>query len=166
MTAVDKIVIVGGGLGGAKTAEALREHGYSGTITLPSAETHLPYERPPLSKSYLTGASPFEDALVHPADWYREHNIDLRLGTRATAVDAAAHQVQLADADTSLRTCQAVQLATTGCCWPPGRSHAGCPYRARTDTEGVLHLRSREDADAIRTHLGKGNDSRSSAPAG
>ena len=61
------IVIVGGGLAGAKTAQGLRDQGYAGPLTLIAAEPHLPYERPPLSKDYLMGKSSFHDALALPA---------------------------------------------------------------------------------------------------
>jgi 3-phenylpropionate/trans-cinnamate dioxygenase ferredoxin reductase component len=91
------IVIVGAALAGAKTAEALREQGYDGPVTLIGAESHLPYERPELSKGYLAGTTEREKVFVHDADWYRDHDIELRLGIAATAIDAGAHQVTLAD---------------------------------------------------------------------
>ncbi|SFS00700.1 Reductase C-terminal [Agrococcus baldri] len=81
------IVIIGAGLAGATAATELREQGYEGEIVLIGAETTPPYERPPLSKGYLLGNDEFDTALVHPESWYAEHDIDLRLGTRATAID-------------------------------------------------------------------------------
>jgi len=66
--APSSVVIVGGGLAGAKTAEALREKGYDGPVTLVGAESHLPYERPPLSKDYLAGKAEFDAAVVHPQE--------------------------------------------------------------------------------------------------
>lgn len=77
---IPHIVIVGGGLAGAKTAQALRDQGYEGAVTLISAEAHPPYERPPLSKSYLMGQTPFEEALALPEQWYADHEVHLRLG--------------------------------------------------------------------------------------
>ncbi|MGH3179834.1 MAG: FAD-dependent oxidoreductase, partial [Streptosporangiaceae bacterium] len=65
MSTPQHVVIVGGGLAGAKTAEAVRTEAFTGEVTLFAAESHLPYERPPLSKGYLAGGSSFEDALVH-----------------------------------------------------------------------------------------------------
>ena len=59
-----------------------------------------PYERPPLSKAYLAGQAPFEDALVHPLPWYGEHDVDLRLSTTATAFDKDGHTVTLSDGTT------------------------------------------------------------------
>src|SRR6184192_1936184 len=93
----DSILIIGGGLAGAKAAEALRERGYRGSVTLISNEAEPPYERPPLSKSYLAGESPFDAALVHPQSWYAEHDVNLLLNTNATAIDPATHTVTLDD---------------------------------------------------------------------
>ncbi|MFD7736070.1 NAD(P)/FAD-dependent oxidoreductase [Kitasatospora phosalacinea] len=89
------IVIVGAGLAGAKAAEALRAEGYRGPVTLVGDEAERPYERPPLSKGYLLGKEEKEKVYVHPADWYGQHEVTLRLGTTATAVDPAGHTVTL-----------------------------------------------------------------------
>lgn len=70
MNEPENVLIVGSGLAGAKTAEALRGGGFGGDITIVGTESRLPYERPPLSKGYLSGASSFEDALVNSGDWY------------------------------------------------------------------------------------------------
>jgi NADPH-dependent 2,4-dienoyl-CoA reductase/sulfur reductase-like enzyme len=146
MTSPQRIVIVGGGLAGAKAAEALREQGYSGSLTLVGDEPHLPYERPPLSKGYLAGKSPFEDAVVHPREWYDEHSVDLRLGTHARSVDSAAHEVTLTDGD--VLAYDKLLLAT-----------GAVPRRLDVpgaDAGGALYLRRREDADAIRSAFGPG----------
>jgi 3-phenylpropionate/trans-cinnamate dioxygenase ferredoxin reductase subunit len=95
-----RIVVIGGGLAGAKAVEALRSQGFTGTLTLIADEADLPYERPPLSKDYLQGAAPFEKAIVHSAEWYLEHDVDLKSGTAAMSVDRDAHQVTLADGAT------------------------------------------------------------------
>lgn len=63
-------------------------------------EEELPYERPPLSKGYLLGKDPREKIFVHPAEWYQEQRIDLRLGTAVTDLDPAAHRLTLADGST------------------------------------------------------------------
>ncbi|MBP2331077.1 3-phenylpropionate/trans-cinnamate dioxygenase ferredoxin reductase subunit [Kibdelosporangium banguiense] len=90
-------VIAGGGLAGAKGAEALRDQGFDGDIVLVADESHRPYERPPLSKDFLAGKAERDSVFVHDENWYAEHNVDLRLGVAATAIDRAAHQVRLAD---------------------------------------------------------------------
>ena len=88
-----EVVVVGAGLAGAHVVTTLREEGYTGPVTLVGDEPDPPYERPPLSKGFLQGAQPFDEALVHPADWYAEHDVDLRLGVRVTSVDRKAHRV-------------------------------------------------------------------------
>ncbi|MGI5951399.1 MAG: NAD(P)/FAD-dependent oxidoreductase [Brooklawnia sp.] len=141
MNAPQRIVIIGGGLAGAKTVEALRANGHAGTITLLGAETHLPYERPPLSKSYLAGETPFDDAVVHPQQWYTEQDIDLRLGTRATGVDRAARTISTLDGSTL--PYDTLVLAT-----------GSTPRRSRlpgAEADGVYYLRTKDDSDAIRS---------------
>ncbi|MFD8594873.1 NAD(P)/FAD-dependent oxidoreductase [Kitasatospora sp. NPDC059646] len=93
------IVIVGASLAGAKAAEALRAEGYRGPVTLVGDENERPYERPPLSKGYLLGKEEREKIYVHPADWYRQHDVTLRLGTAVTAIDPAGHTVALEGGD-------------------------------------------------------------------
>jgi 3-phenylpropionate/trans-cinnamate dioxygenase ferredoxin reductase subunit len=146
MSTVRHVVIVGGGLAGAKTAEALRAQEFDGDVTLLAAEPQLPYERPPLSKGYLIGKASFDEAVVHPEDWYRDHRIDLRRGTRAGAVDAIGHRVGLADGGAI--GYDKLVLATGA--RPRRLSLPGA------DAAGVHYLRTREDSDAIRACLGDG----------
>jgi NADPH-dependent 2,4-dienoyl-CoA reductase/sulfur reductase-like enzyme len=86
-------VIVGGGLAGAKAAEALRADGFDGEVVLFGSEPERPYERPPLSKGYLLGKEDREKAFVHSANWYDEHDVDLRSGVTVAMIDPAAHLV-------------------------------------------------------------------------
>ena len=143
---IREIVIVGGGLAGAKAAEALRGRDYGGELTLVGDEPHLPYERPPLSKAYLAGKAPFEDAVVLPAGWYLDNDVTLRLATHATSVDARARTVTLGDGSTLHY--DKLLLAT-----------GAVPRRlkmAGADAGGVHYLRRREDSDAIRATFGPG----------
>ncbi|MFD7283767.1 NAD(P)/FAD-dependent oxidoreductase [Streptomyces sp. NPDC059862] len=94
---VNTFVIVGGGLAAGKAAEALREHGHSGPLIIIGDEREKPYIRPPLSKGYLLGKEERDSIFVHPDDWYREHDVDLLLDTRARAVDRRARTVELDD---------------------------------------------------------------------
>src|SRR3954453_16707408 len=94
---VHSVVVVGAGLAGAKTAEALRDQGYDGGITPVGDESKLPYERPALSKGYLQGKSEFE--VIHPAEWYEEQRVDLRLGGRVESIDGAARPGQRGEGD-------------------------------------------------------------------
>ena len=89
----DVFVIVGASLAGANAAQALRDEGFDGSVVLIGEEHELPYERPPLSKDYLMGKSGKEKLYALPADWYAEHNVELRLGETVTGIDRAAKQV-------------------------------------------------------------------------
>src|SRR6185295_19121056 len=91
----DTHVIVGAGLAGAKAAEALREEGFEGRVVLIGDEPELPYERPPLSKDYLRGEAPREQARVHSEGFYAEHDIELLTATAVTEIDTAARSVAL-----------------------------------------------------------------------
>ena len=90
-------VIVGGGLAGAKAAEALRAEGFTGRVILISDERDHPYERPPLSKGYLLGKDDRDSVFVHEPAWYAQNDIELHLGQTVTAIDRAAHTVRLGD---------------------------------------------------------------------
>ncbi len=88
-------VIVGASLAGARAAETLRDEGFDGRVVLIGLEDQLPYERPPLSKGYLLGKEERGKAFPHDEKWYADQRIDLRRGTRVTAIDPAAHRVTL-----------------------------------------------------------------------
>ncbi|MGY4099994.1 NAD(P)/FAD-dependent oxidoreductase [Nocardia sp. R16R-3T] len=100
MTSDQHFVIVGGGLAAAKVAQALRNNDFAGTVTLISAEDYLPYDRPPLSKQHLAGKKSLEEFTVEPGQWYRDHHIDVRLGTEVGAIDPSAKTVTLPDGST------------------------------------------------------------------
>jgi 3-phenylpropionate/trans-cinnamate dioxygenase ferredoxin reductase component len=138
-------VIVGAGLAGAKAAEALREEGFDGRVVLVGAEPERPYERPPLSKDYLRGESPREKAYVHPAAFYAEQDIELRLGTAVEAIDPGAHELVLG----AERLRYDRLLLATGA--EPRRL-----VIAGGDLDGVHLLRTFADADALRARLDAG----------
>ncbi|MEV4533222.1 FAD-dependent oxidoreductase [Asanoa sp. NPDC049518] len=133
-------VIVGAGLGGAKAAETLREEGFTGPVVLIGDERERPYERPPLSKGYLLGKDEREKIYVHTPQWYAEHDVDLRLGTRVTAVDPAAHRVTMADGS---RLDYAKLLLTTGSA-PRTLEVPGA------DLAGVHYLRQAHESDRLK----------------
>lgn len=95
MTTSAGIVIVGGGLAAARTAEQLRRSEYTGPVTIVSDEDHLPYDRPPLSKEVLRAET--DDVTLKPAEFYEENTITVRLGNGARSLDTAAQTVTLAD---------------------------------------------------------------------
>ncbi|WP_049580103.1 NAD(P)/FAD-dependent oxidoreductase [Streptomyces sp. SBT349] len=90
-------VIIGGGLAGAKAAQTLREEGFAGRVILIGDEHEQPYERPPLSKDYLTGRAERESVFVHAPGWYAHNRIELHLGQPAVAVDPSVREVRLGD---------------------------------------------------------------------
>jgi NADPH-dependent 2,4-dienoyl-CoA reductase/sulfur reductase-like enzyme len=89
------IVIVGGGLAAARTAEQLRRSEYTGPVTILSDEDHLPYDRPPLSKEVLRSET--DDVTLKPAEFYDENDITVLLGKGARSIDVAAQTVTLSD---------------------------------------------------------------------
>ena len=104
------VVIVGGGAAGNAAAETLRREGYSGRITMLSADESLPCDRPNLSKGYLAGTASEESNLLRSATFYREYEIDVRLGARVAAIDIGSGHVELVDG--SRRAYGALLLAT------------------------------------------------------
>jgi NADPH-dependent 2,4-dienoyl-CoA reductase/sulfur reductase-like enzyme len=134
-----EIVIVGGGAAGLAAAERLRREGYAGKLTMVSADSAPPSDRPNLSKDYLAGNAPEEWIPLRGDDWYRERNIDLRLGTRVERLDLAGRRVQLAGGDAL--GYDALLLATGA---EPARIDV-----PGAEPERVLTLRSLADSRAI-----------------
>lgn len=91
------VVIIGGGAAGNAAAEALRDEGYAGRLTMLSADETLPCDRPNLSKGFLGGAAPDASNILRPRDFYETHKIDLRLGVTVAEIDTTNRQVRLAD---------------------------------------------------------------------
>ena len=92
-------VIVGAGQAGAMAAAELRQNGFDGRVVLIGDESHAPYERPPLSKDVLLQPETARCQLF-PEGFYEERNIEVRLGTRVSAIDPVAGHVSLADGET------------------------------------------------------------------
>src|SRR5436309_10590564 len=142
----DTYVIVGASLCGATAAATLRDGGFDGQLVMIGDEDRLPYERPPLSKGYLRGEEPFEQALIRPEDWYATNDIDLRLGTPADVVDVASREVLMPDGE---RIAFDGLLVATG-----GRNR---PIDAvGADLPGIYHLRTIEECDAIKQAAAEG----------
>jgi 3-phenylpropionate/trans-cinnamate dioxygenase ferredoxin reductase subunit len=147
MASSTTFVIVGGGLAGAKAAEALRDKDFDGQIVLCSEEEHLPYERPPLSKEFLAGKKSLSDFTVHDSAWYRENGIDLRLGARVLTVDPAGHTVRLLD-NTTMGYDKL--LLATG-------SRSRRLNIPGSDAAGVHYLRTFGDASTLNSALAEGS---------
>jgi apoptosis-inducing factor 3 len=92
----ERVVIVGGGAAAFATAEMLRREGFAGSVTLLSADDAAPYDRPNCSKDYLAGNAPEDWIPLKPPEFYREHAIEIVLGTDVTGIDIKAHQVAIA----------------------------------------------------------------------
>jgi NADPH-dependent 2,4-dienoyl-CoA reductase/sulfur reductase-like enzyme/nitrite reductase/ring-hydroxylating ferredoxin subunit len=91
------VVVIGGGPAGNMAAETLRDEGYRGPITMLSADSALPADRPNLSKDYLAGRAPEEWTFLRSADFYRENGIDVWLDTRVTRIETDQNAIELAD---------------------------------------------------------------------
>ena len=143
---LETIAVVGASLAGVRAAETLRRRGYDGTLVLVGAESHLPYDRPPLSKEVLRGdwepdriplRKPVGDAPAR-AD-YDELELDLRLGVRATGLDAAARELRLDDG---------TRLAFDGLVLATGASPRTLP--GTNALEGLHLLRTLDDSLTLR----------------
>lgn len=141
MSAPASVAIVGGGLAGFTTAQELRKHGYDGTITVIDPEG-IPYDRPPLSKEYLDGSMPAEKLAFVPDSWYTDNDVSL-VTDRVIALRPDEGRLGLAGGHEL--SAAAVVLALGG--------------RARTlpipggDLPGLLYLRTKADADALRARM-------------
>jgi NADPH-dependent 2,4-dienoyl-CoA reductase/sulfur reductase-like enzyme len=136
------LLIAGGGLAAQRTCETLRRLGHDGRVRMICAEPHPPYDRPPLSKSVLTGERGAALPALRPARWYAEHDVELLLAARAAALDPTVRRVRLEDgAHLRYRT---LVIATGSC---PRRLEA-LPLGAR-----VLELRTFDDAKLLRAAL-------------
>ena len=140
MPASETFVIAGGGLAGAKAAEALRGQGFDGRIVLAAEEDIRPYERPPLSKDYLQGKAGREKIFVHPPDWYDANGVELLPGTAVTGIDRGRREVTLSGGG---------HLGYDRLLLATGSEPRRLPLPG-ADSGGVLYLRKVEDSDRIR----------------
>lgn len=136
-------LIVGAGHAGAQVAIALRQNGFEGSLGVVGAEAHLPYERPPLSKEFLSQEKTFDRLLIRPEEFWQEKQVQFLLGVSAEAVDAENHSLALSDGRT---------LTYGKLIWA-----AGCAARRLTcegaALDGVHVMRVREDAEAVLASL-------------
>jgi NADPH-dependent 2,4-dienoyl-CoA reductase/sulfur reductase-like enzyme/nitrite reductase/ring-hydroxylating ferredoxin subunit len=133
------VVIVGGGAAGLAAADMLRREGYAGPITMISADSAPPVDRPNLSKDYLAGSAPADWIPLRPPVWYSERKIDLVLKSRVTSLDTT--QKKIATADGKSYSYGALLLAT-------GAEPVKIPVEGARP-EQVMYLRSFADSQAI-----------------
>jgi 3-phenylpropionate/trans-cinnamate dioxygenase ferredoxin reductase component len=142
----DPNIIVGGGQAAALAAQAMRECGFAGAILLFGDETHLPYERPPLSKQYFLEGADAGFKPVFSQAFYREQRIDLRCATSVEGIDRVAKRV----------------IVATGETYPFGNLLLATGARLRrlqlpgVDKSNVLYLRTLNDSAALARHLAPG----------
>ena len=146
MASASTIAIVGASLTGQSAAATLREEGFDGRVVLVGAEPQLPYDRPPLSKNYLRGGMPFEKTLLRPPEFYRERQIETRLGTTVVRVDVEKRALQLDGGD---------RLEFDNVLIATGGRNRRFPIPG-LDLPGVYDLRTVADADRIRDAIARG----------
>jgi len=145
-TTGNPIMIVGGGMAGGNAAATLREEGFPGPVVLIGREPGVPFGRPPLSKTYLRSEEDLDGWYVRPAGWYAEHEVELRTGAVAVAVDPAAHAVTLASGEEL--GYEKVLIATGGRNRRLGIPGASLP--------GMHYLRTKAECDAIKQEAAPG----------
>lgn len=134
----DSVVVVGGGAAGDAAVEMLRREGYAGRLTMLSADTTPPCDRPNLSKGFLAGAAPDSSNPLRSSTFYADHDIDLKLGAVAGRLDPAERYVELTD---GTRHAYDALLLATGA--EPVRLGAG------EDRPRVRYLRTLADSRAL-----------------
>jgi 3-phenylpropionate/trans-cinnamate dioxygenase ferredoxin reductase subunit len=143
---ISTVVIVGGGQAGAQAVDTLRREGFTRRLVLISDESMLPYQRPPLSKKFLSGEMPLERLLFRHRAFYDEHAVELKLGVRASRIEAGARRVALSNGEEigydRLLLCTGALPRRMSC---PG-----------ADLAGVHYLRNVDDAAAIGAGLKTG----------
>ena len=142
------VAVVGAGQAGFQAASSLRQEGFGGRVVLIGDEPGLPYQRPPLSKSYLAGDSGLDELWLRPEAFYEKQEIELVTGKAVTAIDRARRGLVLASGGTI--ECDHLVLATGARCRMlpvPG-----------AELDGVFALRTLADADILRERLAQARE--------
>jgi 3-phenylpropionate/trans-cinnamate dioxygenase ferredoxin reductase subunit len=141
---VQSIAVVGAGLAGLRACEGLRARGFEGTIVLIGQETHVPYDRPPLSKQFLAGTWDLDRVVLRSSDKLAELNLDLRLGPdcRAVGLDSATKTVTLASG---------VSVVADGIVLATGAAARRLP--GINELPGVFVLRTLDDSAGLKSVL-------------
>lgn len=136
-------IIVGASHAAGELCSVLRKEGWTGKITLIGDEEYLPYNRPPLSKTFLAGDKSVYDLLIRHAEAYEKVDIDCLLGVRVESIDRAAKTITLNN-ETTMAYDKLV--LTTG-------ARVRCLDIPGSDLQNIFYLRSIYDADQIRPHI-------------
>ncbi|NEM08901.1 NAD(P)/FAD-dependent oxidoreductase [Geodermatophilus normandii] len=143
-----RVVVIGAGQAGIGVTEALRAKGSSAQITVVGGEDELPYERPPLSKDVLLGKVTVDGVRLRSRDWYRTHDVDLRLSTWVERIDRDSRTVLLDDG----RTLEYDHLVLATGSRPRRLPVPGA------DLDGVLNLATPSDSAQLRDRLSRARD--------
>ncbi len=141
----DTVVIAGAGQAAAQAIISLRHGGFAGDILLVGEEPYLPYQRPPLSKKFLAGETELERLYLRPEHFYREHRVNLRLGTRLDGINRSARTVRIDGSDVGYDRL----LLATG-------SHARRVPIPGQDSPQVHYLRTIDDVRGIQAEFQPG----------
>ena len=144
---ISTIVVVGGGQAGAQAVDTLRREGFAGRLLLICDEPALPYQRPPLSKKYLSGELTAERLPFRHSAFYEEHRVELRLGLAAVALDPRARRLELADGE-------ALSYDRLLLCLGATARRLTCPG---ADLPGLHYLRTVADVMLIRAAIKPGS---------
>lgn len=137
------VLVLGTGQAGFQVAASLREEGFDGRVVLVGEEPEPPYQRPPLSKAFLTGKADGDAVRLRPEKFFAEHRLELRAGERAARVDRAGRRVALASGETLPYDHLVLALGSRNRALPvPG-----------ADLDGVAQLRTLADAEGLRQRL-------------
>jgi 3-phenylpropionate/trans-cinnamate dioxygenase ferredoxin reductase subunit len=144
---ISTILIVGGGQSSAQAIDTLRREGYQGRLVLVSDEAQLPYQRPPLSKKYLSGEMATERLLFKHQTFYDEHGVELKLGVRATQLNPSGRTVVLSTGEVLAYDRLLLGLGAKS-------RQLTCPG---AELPGVHYLRTVADVPDIQRQLKPGN---------
>ncbi|WP_411817807.1 NAD(P)/FAD-dependent oxidoreductase [Hyphococcus sp. DH-69] len=141
-----KVVIIGAGHAGGSVAAFLRQFGFEDAITLIGDESAAPYQRPPLSKAWLSGETDIETLSLRPNEWYADNNVTLKLGVSANAIDRDNKTVAVSDGS---NVDYDVLVIATGACprWTGAEGE---------NLKNVYSLRTVEDAEALKNAISPG----------
>ena len=146
-----KYLILGGGMVAGYAAKELAAHGLKpGELAIASSDTVLPYERPPLSKSFLSGKDTETSILINPAEFYSEHGIQVRMATTIDKVDLGKRRVHSTSAD--VFAFEKLLLSTGARARPldsPGRELAGVCYLRSVDDSRKIRSRAAAARQAV-----------------
>ncbi len=142
------MVIIGAGHAAGQAAASLRQEKYEGPITIIGDEPHIPYQRPPLSKQYLSGEQSIERVYLRPEKFYADKNVTLKLGVNATEIDREAKRVVL---DNGESVPYDKLIIATG-------SRPRILNIEGSNLKGIHYLRTIADVDAIRDEMAAGKN--------